>query len=94
MAAKHNVPGEIFNIGAGSPISLTELVKLILKITNNGNLNINYTEPRPGDIIHNYADISKAKRALTFEPNYTQEQGLKEYFKWYNNKYRTNLNIN
>ena len=81
MAAKQNVSGEIFNIGARSPISLTELAKLILKITNKENLKIIYTEPRPGDIIHNYADISKAKKALTFEPKYNQEQGLKEYFR-------------
>ena len=94
MAAKNDTSGEIFNIGAGSPISLTELAKLILKITNKENLKIIYTEPRPGDIIHSYADISKAKKALTFEPKYNQEQGLKEYFKWYDNKYRTNLTVN
>jgi len=93
LAAKQNVSGEIFNIGAGSPISLTELAKLILKITNKGNLNINYAEPRPGDIIHSYADISKAKKLLKFEPKYNQEQGLKEYFRWYNKTYRMNLNI-
>jgi len=91
LAVKHNVSGEIFNIGAGSPISLTELAKLILKITNKENLKIIHTEPRPGDIIHSYADISKAKKALTFEPKYNQEHGLKKYFKWYDNKYRTNL---
>ena len=94
LAAKNDTSGEIFNIGAGSPISLTELAILILKITKKENLKINYTEPRPGDIIHSYADISKAKKLLMFEPKYNQEQGLKEYFKWYDNKYKTNLNVN
>ena len=94
LAAKNDVSGEIFNIGAGSPISLTELAKLILKITNKENLKIIYTEPRPGDIIHSYADISKVKKLLKFEPKYNQEQGLKEYFKWYNNKYGTKLYVN
>jgi len=94
LAAKQDISGEIFNIGAGSPITLTDLAKLILKITKNGNLKINYTEPRPGDIIHSYADISKAKRLLKFNPSFNQEQGLKEYFRWYNNAYSTNLNIN
>jgi len=64
-----------------------------LKITCKGNLKIIYAEPRPGDIIHSYADISKAKRLLNYEPNYNQEQGLKEYFKWYDNKYGTSLYI-
>ena len=33
LVAKQNVSDEIFNIGAGSPISLADLAKLILKIT-------------------------------------------------------------
>ena len=40
MAANYDASGEIFNIGAGSPISLTELANLILKITNYLNLNL------------------------------------------------------
>ena len=94
LAAKQDISGEIYNIGAGSPISLTALAKLILKITNKEKLKIKYASPRPGDILHSYADISKAKRLLNFEPNYNQEQGLREYFKWYDNKYGTNLNLN
>ena len=93
LVAKQVTAGEIFNIGAGSPISLTELAKLILKITNKENLKIKYTYPRLGDIIHSYADISKAKRLLKFEPNYNQEKGLKEYFRWYSVKYGIKLNL-
>ena len=85
--------GEIFNIGAGSPISLTDLAKLMLKLTNKNNLKIVYSVPRPGDILHSYADISKAKRLLKFEPKYNQEQGLLEYFRWYNETYGANLNL-
>jgi len=91
LAAKNDVSGEIFNIGAGSPINLTDLANLILKITNKENLKIIYNEPRVGDIIHSYADISKAKKSLNFEPKYNQEQGLTEYFKWHDDKYGTNL---
>jgi len=91
LAAKHNVPGEIFNIGAGSPINLTNLAKIMLKITNREHLKIIYKDQRSGDIIHSYADISKANRLLKFEAEYNQENGLKEYFKWYDDKYGTNL---
>ena len=93
LAAKHDTAGEIFNIGAGSPISLTDLAKLMLKLTNKNNLRIVYSVPRPGDILHSYADISKAKRLLKFEPKYNQEQGLIEYFRWYNETYGANLNL-
>jgi len=94
LAVEHDAPGEILNIGANLPITLTELAKLMLKITNKEHLNIIYTDPRPGDIIHSYADISKAMELIKFKPQYNQEQGLKDYFKWYINKHGIELQIN
>jgi len=94
LALKYDTPGEIFNIGANSPIKLVDLAKLMLKITNKENLNITYSDPRPGDILHSYADISKAKKLIKFEPEYIQEQGLKDYLKWYCKNYQIDLKIN
>ena len=91
LAGRSEAVGEIFNVGAGSPITLTELAKIMLKISNRDYLNIKYTNPRSGDILHSYADISKAIRLLNFEPKFNQEQGLKEYFKWYSTKYGVKL---
>jgi len=67
---------------------------IMLKITNREQLSLIYKDSRPGDIIHSYADISKAKRLLKFESEYNQENGLKEYFKSYDDKYGTNLILN
>ena len=64
---------------------------VIVKIANKKNLKIKYTEPRPGDIINSYTYTSKAKSLLKFEPKYNQEDGLKDYFKWYNDTYGTSL---
>jgi len=93
LTAEYGTPGEIFNIGANFPIKLIDLAKLMLKITNKENLNIIYSDPRPGDILHSYADISKAKELLKFEPGFNQEQGLRNYLKWYCNKYKVDLKI-
>jgi nucleoside-diphosphate-sugar epimerase len=93
LAAEYSPSGEIFNIGANSPIKLVDLAKLMLKITNKENLNIIYSDPRPGDILHSYADISKAIDLIKFEPEYLQEQGLRNYLKWYCNKYQVDLKI-
>ncbi|MFW9990365.1 MAG: SDR family oxidoreductase [Candidatus Odinarchaeota archaeon] len=92
-AAENECSGEIINIGANSPIKLIDLAKLMLKLTNKEDLEIIFDPPRPGDIIHSFADISKAKEVLKFQPKYNQEQGLRDYLKWYNKKYRTNLEI-
>jgi len=38
----------------------------MLKLTNKKELNITYADPRPGDIIHSFADISKTNKLLKF----------------------------
>ena len=40
LAANHDTAGEILNIGAGSPITLTELAKIMLRLANKEFLNI------------------------------------------------------
>ena len=94
LAGEKNVPGEIINIGAGSPITLTDLGKLILKLTGKENLKLEYTDPRPGDIKHSFADLTKSKNLLGFQPKYNQEEGLREYFLWYCKNYNIDLKIN
>jgi nucleoside-diphosphate-sugar epimerase len=91
LASEYNIAGEILNITSGSPINLTNLAKLILKIAGKENLNIKYTDPRPGDIKHSYGDISKAKRLIGFESKFNQEEGLRDYFAWYSEKYNVSL---
>ena len=93
LATQKDAAGEIINIGANSPISLTDLANLILKLTNSKDLKIVYTDPRPGDILHSYADIAKAKSILDFNPRFNQEDGLRDYFNWYKNKYNANIDI-
>jgi nucleoside-diphosphate-sugar epimerase len=93
LSAEYDATGEVFNIGANSPIKLIDLAKLMLKITNKTNLKIIHSDPRPGDILHSYADISKAKKLLKFKPEFIQEHGLRNYIKWYSHKYEKDLKI-
>ena len=94
IAAEQGISGEIINIGAGAPITLSNLAKLMLKLTKKEKLNISYTDTRPGDILHSYADISKAKELFNFQPKFNQEEGLKDYFNWYRHKYKVSLDLN
>jgi len=93
LAVEHDIGGEILNIACGSPITMTELAKLMLKLTNKENLNIEYTDPRPGDILHSYGDISKAKKLIGFEAQFNQEDGLRDYFLWYRKNYNVDLKV-
>ncbi|MFX1279844.1 MAG: SDR family oxidoreductase [Promethearchaeota archaeon] len=91
LAAENDISGEILNLGLGSPIALEQLANLMLKMTNRRDLKIIYQDPRPGDILHSYADITKANKLLNFQPKYSQEEGLRDYFEWYSKKYNVDL---
>lgn len=67
--------GQTLNIGSGKPTSIQQLAQETFKI-NNIPPKIIYAKPRPGDIKHSFADISRAQQLLKFEPKYTLENGL------------------
>jgi UDP-glucose 4-epimerase len=76
LAAESNASG-VFNIGGGgNQVSLEKLARLIPKLMGK-NIDPIYEKPRPGDIRHSLADISKAK-TFGYEPEYNLEEGLKE----------------
>ena len=68
--------GELFNIGTGKPIRITELANMIIKVSNK-NLEPAFAPAQVGEIRESYADITKAKKVLGFTYKYTLEQGLK-----------------
>ncbi|MEM2111041.1 MAG: SDR family oxidoreductase [Candidatus Bathyarchaeia archaeon] len=75
--------GEIFNIGTGTPISINQLAEVLKRTIKKENLKNIYADPRPGDILHSYADIRKAKEILKFQPKVPLEEGLFRLIEWY-----------
>jgi len=81
LAAESNAAG-VFNIGTGNRITINNLAKLIARLLAKEAKPI-YQEPRPGDIRHSLADISKA-RQIGYNPQYSLEERLKETVnKWH-----------
>jgi len=66
----------LFNIAQGESITINELAKLIISIVGE-NMEPVHQEPRPGDIRHSLADISRA-RAFGYEPRCSLKEGLRE----------------
>lgn len=73
----------VYNIACGRRITVNQLVEMINEIMGK-NIEPVYSEPRPGDIKHSLADISKAK-AFGYEPKSDFMKELKETIKWFNN---------
>jgi UDP-glucose 4-epimerase len=67
--------GEVFNIGSGKHTSINELAKTIMELAG-VNSEISYEKSRSGDIKDSYADISKAKMLLGYEPKVSLRDGL------------------
>lgn len=76
------VSGEVFNIGSGERTSVNSLVVKLNEILDK-EIKPTYEEPRPGDIKHSYADISKARKMLKYEPSVSFSEGLGETVRWY-----------
>lgn len=77
-----NVSGEIFSIACGQRTSLNEMVSLF-KTYLNKKVKPEYVEPRPGDIKHSFANITKAKELLGYKPKVLFREGLKRTLDWY-----------
>jgi UDP-glucuronate 4-epimerase len=73
---------EIYNLGESQTTSLKDLIRLIEKAIDK-KANIETLEPQPGDVSVTYADITKAKRMLKYQPRVKMEEGIKRFVEWY-----------
>ena len=73
---------EILNLGNSSPISLKEMINVIGK-TLGVDPKIKQLPMQPGDVDRTYADISKAKNLIGYEPRISFEEGIKKFVNWY-----------
>lgn len=72
-----NTDHTIYNLGNSSPVTLNEFIRLCEKVTKK-NAIINQMGDQQGDVPHTYADISKAKKELNYEPQTPLEEGLQK----------------
>ena len=76
---------EILNIGNSSPTSLKEMIEIIAKALNI-EPKIKQLPMQPGDVDRTYADISKAKELIGYEPKTTFKEGIRKFVEWYKEK--------
>jgi nucleoside-diphosphate-sugar epimerase len=75
-------PGKFYNIACGSQFTLNELLKMLRQIIG-VDTEAEYTAPRSGDILHSYADISRAKEDLQYRTEVNFEEGLRKTVDWF-----------
>lgn len=81
---KDEANGQVFNVGLGIGIDVLTVANTLVKAYNSNSkitLSGNY---RIGDIRHNYADLTKIKERLGFEPKVNFVEGIQRFTAWVN----------
>lgn len=76
---------EIINLGNSSPISLKNMINTIGEVLE-VKPKIKELPMQPGDVERTYADITKAKTLLEYNPKTTFKEGIEKFVKWYKNE--------
>ncbi len=73
---------ETFNLGESQTIELRELIKLLEE--NFGRRAVIERKPmQPGDVPQTFADISKARRLLNYNPQTNIQTGVAKFVEWF-----------
>jgi dTDP-L-rhamnose 4-epimerase len=74
--------GHVINVGSGRPITIRKVAELVAQSLGNKVLPVVTHKYRAGDIRHCFADITKARNLLGYEPQVTHEEGFRELSYW------------
>jgi UDP-glucuronate 4-epimerase len=80
--SNYPVPFEVFNLGNSHPVKLKELISAIESVVGRKAV-IEHLPDQPGDVPLTWADVSKARNLLGYEPKTKLEDGLKQFLDWY-----------
>jgi UDP-glucose 4-epimerase len=75
-------PGNVINVACGARFTLNRLIQ-DLKDLLGSSVEIEYTDPRTGDIKHSMGDITTARDLLGYEPEVSFEEGLRRTVDWF-----------
>ena len=93
-ATKSSAKNENFNIGAGTRISVNRVLSLVSEVTNR-ELHLEYAEMNRADVRDTFADISKAKRLLGYDPKKTIFDAIEDFTEfWITQHYSNQLLTN
>lgn len=84
-----NIGHVVINAGALSQTNLKELHEMIVKSLGvEPKHKLEFRDFRDGDILHSFADISKAKELLNYSPLVSIEDGVRLTVEWFSNRFK------
>lgn len=79
---KNDVTYEIYNIGNGKPVKLTEFIDAI-EVETNLKFKREMYPMQPGDVERTWADTSEFENVYNYKPSIDVSKGIKEFVSWY-----------
>ena len=73
---------EVINLGESRTVELRELISLLEKELDTHAI-IERQPPQPGDVPQTFADVSKARVLLNYQPKTPIEEGLQRFVEWF-----------
>ena len=73
---------EIFNLGESQTVTLNELIELLENSLGQKAV-IDRQPPQPGDVPITFADVSKARAKLGYNPTTKIAQGIPKFVEWF-----------
>lgn len=73
---------EVINLGESRTVELRELISLLEKELDTHAI-IERQPPQPGDVPQTFADVSKARTLLNYQPKTQIEDGLRRFVEWF-----------
>jgi UDP-glucose 4-epimerase len=81
-ATADGIAGEVFQVAIGAETAILDLAELVKKVTG-AESEIRFEPKRAGEIYKSWADISKARQVLGFDPQIDLEEGITRTVDWY-----------
>jgi len=84
----HQSKYEVINLGESRTVELRELISLLEDALGH-RAEIDWQPSQPGDVPQTFADITKARRLLGYNPQTQIEEGIKRFVEWFRDGTRT-----
>ena len=85
MGINKTISGIAFNFGSGKPITVLNLVKIILKFFDKQSSFLVIKNKAKNEITDQYSGYELANKILKWKPKVSIEDGIKKSFDWYKN---------
>jgi UDP-glucuronate 4-epimerase len=84
LAAYERIPRHgyrIWNLGGNHPVSLGDMLATVERVAGRGAV-IKREPMQPGDVLRTWADLTRSKSELGYEPRMAFEEGVRRQWEW------------